>query len=86
MERQDRLIEEFLKPGEMAFYSSLYFSESDRAWVKESYANVYPSYGECLRQTLADDEDDVVKIKMTKKYIEDNHSIELTLFSRRQSD
>lgn len=79
MIRQNLLIADCKQGGEYAFYYSSYYSKGDKAWIDNynPFSEVYPTYDKAFKAVL---DEDAVKVRVTKKYIENNRNIELTLF------
>ena len=79
MIRQNLLIADCKQDGEFAFYYSSYYSKGDKAWIDNynPFSEVYPTYDRSFNAVL---DEDALKVRVTKKYIENNRYIELTLF------
>ena len=79
MIRQNLLIADCKQDGEQAFYYSTYFSKDSGVWFDNynSFSEVYPTFREAF---TAANEEDALKMRVTKKYIKGNRYIELTLF------
>lgn len=80
MQKENRLIEECKREGDDAIFYASYFSKADDSWIEHSpYDEIYHTFNDCFAETLKDDDGNIVKLTIYKKYIQTNCMIELEL-------
>lgn len=80
IDRENKLIAECKRNGDDAIYFAEYYSSGDDAWMRSDLVDpIYHSFQECFSDTLKNGEDDIVKLKITKKYFADNRRVDLKL-------
>lgn len=81
IDKEMQLIAECKRDGDDAVYYAMYFSKEDDCWEHSElrYATLYRSFQQCVEATLLEDGEDVVKLRITKKYLEQERRITLDI-------